>query len=140
MFRVRVRGLPAFAREADITNFFQGLSSLARVQLFPQLGHAAAEFTRPDDALKAVEMYHGRFLWTEGLRPRRLEVLAESLSPKIVREVYLPQEPTRDALKDRVHRDAVGGQWPKNNKFGIVSYKNRYRRYKPPGNPKPRHG
>ncbi len=140
MFRVRVRGLPGFAREADVNTFFQGLSSLAKVTMFPKLGQAAAYFASADEALKAAELYHGRFLWTEGLRPRRLEVLSETLAPKIVREVYLPEEPTREGLKDRVHKDAVGGDWPKNNKFNIVSYKNRYRRYKPPGNPKPRHG
>ena len=75
-----------------------------------------------------------------GLFYRRVTVTGEEIAAKVVREVYGPTEPTRDELKDRVHRDAVGGQWPKLKTYGMISHKHRYRRYKPPGNPKPRHG
>ena len=134
-------GLPFFACESEISTFFKGLN-VARVHLINQSnkpsGQAAVYFASSSEAVEAAENFHGRFLSSKP--PRRLSVYADEVGAKIVREEYSPVEPTRDALKDYVHKKAVGGKWPANDKFGMISHKNRYRRYKPPGNPKPRHG
>ena len=137
--------------------------SVARIEMLKSskgqpLGQAAVYFDRPDDAVTAAEDYHGRFMKFGVIQPnydrsnpvskyfqprdawRRVGVHSDELGANVVRESYTPEEPTREGLKDYVRRKAVGGEWPKSDKFGMIAHKNRYRRYKPPGNPKPRHG
>jgi len=139
MFRVRVLGLPYFAKPDDLFNFFDKLA-VSRVFLMKAadgapLGAAGVEFASAQDAVTAVEDYHGRFLGR-----RRLGVYGGEGAARVVREEFSPAAPVVDRLRDEVHKKAVGGKWPTGNTFGMISHKNRYRRYKPPGNPKPRHG
>jgi RNA recognition motif-containing protein len=142
--RVLVKNLPYLAKESHLVNFFSGLPvsrvSLIKLSNGEPSGSAAVYFSSNEEAvLEAVNRYNGRFCMFDGYR--RLSVFAQGdFVAKIQEEEYTPIEPTRDGLKDRVHKDAVGGKWPKLKMYGMISHKNRYRRYKPPGNPKPRHG
>ena len=144
MFRVRVLGLPYLTKADDLYPFFGRLQissiSMMKAPDGSPLGAAAVCFATADDAVTAAELYHGRFFCPPNKPPRRLSVYGDELAAKVVREEYTPVEPTIESLRDSVTTKAVGGRWPEGNTYGMISHKNRYRRYKPPGNPKPRHG
>ena len=143
MYRVRVLGLPYFTKAEELYPFFDRLA-ISRVHMLKSVDGsplgAAVYFNSADDACIAAEQFHGRFFRSPNKPPRRLSVYGDEFSAKVVREEYTPEEPTIEGLRDAVHAKAVGGKWPRGDKYGMISHKNRYRRYKPPGNPKPRHG